>query len=195
MTNLYPNSGPIRGLLYWLKTSESRRSKPRITYSRCLVTVSWIYRRNGADIDPSSIRNSWERPTGVQYHGTCCWCLQPCKPRQCWHTECCKAMLVAKGSVVDVYKKSLIPLAPCEDCGLVHDQADKDGRWPEIDHRLALSVAWEDRRLGNRNWWHAWTLGNLRWLCGACHRIKTGRDRKLLARLRNRQADLFQVAS
>ena len=104
-------------------------------------------------------------------------------------------MLVAKGAVVDVYKKSLIPLAPCEDCGLVHDQADKDGRWPEIDHRIALSVAWENRRLGARNWWHAWTPGNLRWLCGACHRIKTGHDRKLLARLRNRQSDLFEVAS
>ena len=54
----------------------------------------------------------------------------------------------------------------------------------ELDHRTALSVAREYRRMGQRGWWKAWTLSNLRWLCHSCHAIKTGHDRKLLARLR-----------
>ena len=181
MKNLYPNTGPVRGLLYWLKTSESRRSKPRITYSRCLVTVHWLFCRKGQDFSRALyIRRGWIQATGIQEHGTCCWCRQPCEGktggRSVWHTGCVKAMMVAKGKVYDVYEKPVIRPGPCVKCGM-------DTGF-EIDHRVALSVAWEHRRIGLRGWWKAWTVRNLQWLCTVCHATKTGHDRKLLARLR-----------
>ena len=188
--NIYPRTGPTRGFLYWFTSQESRRDKPAEvtagTYQRSLLKVQWIYRPKKG-LDPRTEDFLRKRLTGYQHHGTCCWCRQPCESRKVWHTQCVKAMFAAKGLVVDVYKKALIPLAPCDECGLAHDQADKDGRWPEVDHREALSVAWECRRLGRRRWWHAWTLGNLRWLCHSCHREKTALDRRTLAGLRKEQ--------
>ena len=54
----------------------------------------------------------------------------------------------------------------------------------EVDHALPLAVADE---LGLRWAARARLPGNLRWLCHACHVIKTGRDRALLAALREPQ--------
>ena len=186
--NPYPRSAAVRGFLYWLNQYESRRPCMPKSYSRCLVRVHWLYRaKHNTALKAVEIRQRWREPTGIQTHGTCCWCLHPCKPRQVWHTYCCKAMMAAKGLVADVYKKALIPVGPCEDCGLSYE----DNERPEIDHRIALSVAWERRRLGDGHWWRAWTLGNLRWLCHACHVKKTAKDRRLLADLRKGQRRLL----
>lgn len=40
-------------------------------------------------------------------------------------------------------------------------------------HQVSLAVA---ARLGERERLRTYTLGNLQWLCRACHRAKTARD-------------------
>ena len=46
----------------------------------------------------------------------------------------------------------------------------------ELDHRLAINVA---RAMGPEALRRAFTLENLHWLCGSCHRRKTRLDRRL----------------
>ena len=55
----------------------------------------------------------------------------------------------------------------CEGC---------DGPAAELDHRLAINVA---RAMGPEALRRAFTLENLHWLCGSCHRRKTKLDRRL----------------
>ena len=91
------------------------------------------------------------------------WCYEPTasiKTRR--HTYCLNAYRVASGQHPDEIQRTL-----CEICGGVPD---------EIDHRLAIEVA---RALGPAAMRRAFTLGNLRWLCLSCHRIKTRQDRRL----------------
>ena len=67
-------------------------------------------------------------------------------------------------------------------CRSLMTQAELATRF-ELDHRDALSVAWasgDERRL-----MRALALGNLRWLCHACHAAKTGDDRRMMASLLN----------
>ena len=160
-TTSYPRSGPIRGFLRWMRESKCEEHK---AFSR---TLFYFY-------------------SGKRHYGTCKWCCQPCKRDKLWHNECAKAMMAAKGRVLDIYKRPLFDWRGkgCEKCG---------GNADEIDHRLALSVAWEIRRHGDRRWWRAWTVGNLRWLCRACHKTKTADDRRSLARLRSPQQQLFDA--
>ena len=56
--------------------------------------------------------------------------------------------------------------------------------YQEVDHRLALSIAWELRKRGDRHWYRAWMPSNLRPLCPECHGAKTRADRAELARLK-----------
>jgi len=99
--------------------------------------------------------------------GQCCWCGAPTPTRRHhWHDECATVYAAALGRTVRAGGRSLIRPGPCEVCG--------DARGDEIDHRLALSVAWArdpDRA------WRAWTVGNLRRLCHACHAAKSRADR------------------
>ena len=67
-------------------------------------------------------------------------------------------------------------------CRSLMTQAELATRF-ELDHRDALSVAWasgDERRL-----MRALALGNLRWLCHACHAAKTGEDRRMMTSLLN----------
>ena len=119
--------------------------------------------------------------------GTCTWCDETCDKRRRWHPECAVTYLVAKGMVVHAGTgRPVIKETPCAECGLpfgTHRQGPMDYFGFEIDHELALSVAWERRRLGDARWWRAWTINNLRWLCRPCHVAKTAADRRELARL------------
>lgn len=100
--------------------------------------------------------------------GTCKWCGQETEPRKAWHRDCLYAFLAARGSTVGPGQGSIIPQAPCAECG---------GPGQEIDHRLALGIA---VRLPRRYWVKAWWLGNLQWLCRECHARKSGRDRRIM---------------
>ena len=115
--------------------------------------------------------------------GQCRWCRRPIDasegPRHramTWHGGCVPAYLAALGRQVNLAGHPLISRAPCEECG---------GDGQELDHRLALSVAWA--RGNPRAILRAYTLQNLRWLCIGCHREKTRADRRELARI-NRAA-------
>lgn len=100
--------------------------------------------------------------------GTCVWCERACDKARAWHTLCVRSYLCARGQTFDLYKDPLVKYGPCEICG---------GPGDEIDHRLAICVAVrEGRRATLRAFW----LDNLRWLCRACHRTKTRRDRKVV---------------
>ena len=162
MTNIYPSSGPIRGLLKRIDTNEYRRTNR--PFRRSLIT-------------------GWR---GNPSYGMCKWCQQPCERRRMWHSECAKAYLVAKGLVVHAgTSRPLIKYTGCEECG---------SKAMEIDHRVALSVAWERMLTGDRRWWAAWTIGNLRWLCRECHVTKTRDDRYVLRKLRKRRSIREQIS-
>ena len=190
--NSYPRSGPIRGLLVRLA---DRHFPPS---GRVLVSA----------IGHRSTRGG---------RGTCRWCGQPCATRREWHDPCVRAYLTAKGAtrfagtdVALIYETSRagwdVRLANnrwyaengktpeawasrphkvlCDECG--------EAGYAEIDHELALSVACELAHLGERHWWRAWTVANLRPLCQPCHAVKTRHDRARLARLRAGTPDLFE---
>ena len=117
--------------------------------------------------------------------GECPWCRgRSPRARKAWHDECLVAYLLARGQTIDLNRRSLTPYAPCAGCG-----ADDP---TEIDHRVPLSVA---RATGDpRIMARAWSLRNLQWLCRKCHAEKTGRDRRLLGRIRREKGsagDLF----
>ena len=156
-SNPYPSSGPIRGLL-------NRRRLGFWTGSgRALLD----YYLPGV--------------SGVPF-GICRWCEQPLPGdrRSKWHRSCAVAYLVAKGKVVHagLGRRPLIGKGRCEVCR---------AKGKEIDHRTALSVARQLEAMGDRKWWRAWTVGNLRWLCRPCHREKTNSDRAWVAELKTRR--------
>ena len=153
MTNLYPTSGPVRGLLMQIRAGRTYQTGRQLCH-------------------PDG------RLWGSQHPGFCCWCKQPSRPHRIWHDLCRKAHSAGMGKTVEQNTNdSLIQRNnACFQCGKIG--------FFELDHRTALSVAREYQRMGHRGWWKAWTLSNLRWLCHSCHATKTGRDRKLLARLR-----------
>lgn len=187
--NPYPNTAPIRGLLRVVKAAETFGNQ-----TRALIGMA-------ADAPK----------------GTCRWCRQECEPRKTWHDECVRWYLIAKGKTV--YAGGQLPLTDTrreaeKRWRAVHKWAMSGRQGPhpnrivcvacneragcEIDHELALSVAWEMRARGDRRWWRAWTPRNLRWLCRECHAVKTADDRRLLARLRREakgagvQIELFE---
>lgn len=148
--------------------------------------------------------------------GFCHWCGEPTEGRRQWHDDCLRWYAVAKGRVSDYqeiplfvsveeweehhrqlhdwrtanprpegedyyvfWSKCPVRLAVCAECG---------GPFQATDHRLAVSVAHELRRLGQRGWWKAWAPSNLRPICNKCHARKTGDDRRTLNKLRARNA-------
>ena len=94
--------------------------------------------------------------------GTCRWCGLPTGfARRWWDPDCVLQYRAVRGeSVQPPYPKV------CEMCG---------GSAREIDHRIAISVA---RAEGARAYVRAFLLDNLRWLCRACHLLKTAEDRR-----------------
>lgn len=99
--------------------------------------------------------------------GVCCWCCQQTAPRVGWHPECVVAYCAARGETVTVAGTRLLAPAYCDECA---------APGIEIDHRVSLGVAHLLRETGDRRWWRAWTIPNLRWLCHACHVTKTRAD-------------------
>lgn len=191
--NPYPRSGPIRGLLMRIRLEDGLRRNGRAL----IRSVGFLPKRSRKN---------------------CVWCCEPLTGRaRSWHPECVKAYLVATGAVrfAGGYPYVIEP-GRCADCG--RDPIEEDGvgddgvtrrdpNWLmgiygfEVDHRIALSVAHELRRAGDRRWWWAWTVRNLRWLCHECHAKKTGADRRTLARLRRElsgvpiQTSIFDAAN
>ena len=125
--------------------------------------------------------------------------------RHQWHKDCVAWFLAATGSVKPpdgrVHKGPLWSHTRWDEWV---DWNDKKRRkkvtlcceckkepYTEIDHILALSIAWELRKRGDRRWWRAWTPGNLRPLCHECHRLKTREDRAELSRLQKGQLKLI----
>ena len=97
--------------------------------------------------------------------GVCRWCRLPAPSRRhLWHEECLAAYRLALGRQAT----GLSAHATCAMCG-EYDKCD-------VDHRLALSVAWSTRRV--RVLLRAYMLGNLQRLCKACHGAKSGLDRR-----------------
>ena len=111
---------------------------------------------------------------GIGQIGVCAYCSEPCRSNE-------RACRIGKGC-----------LEGKDGRYLQHNQPVPSYRL-EIDHRLAVSIAWEWRALGRRGWWKAWHISNLRWLCRTCHRKKTAADRWALANLRNRQIELLAL--
>lgn len=149
----------LRGLALWAR--QIRRCPPEKIYGhRGLVPIGGI---RGA---------SSER-------GKCCWCGLECEKTRQWHTECVAAHAAAKGAVRKMCGTPVISgrKARCDECGVGDDL--------EIDHRLALSIGYE---LGLERWIRAHQLSNLRWLCHACHVVKTRDDRAALKWLRRLRA-------
>ena len=112
-------------------------------------------------------------PLKFRTKGECWWCKQPCDSRRVWHDDCFIAYGVASGGVY--YSNTSIRYTDgnCVVCGDCMDI--------EVDHFISLAVAREYKKHGQKGWWKAWTLNNLRPLCRACHLKKTADDRRLLA--------------
>lgn len=154
--------------------------------------------------------------------GKCRWCNEPCETSRFWHSECGRAYRIPCGHTTHAgTQAAVLPAGPCEECGVgqlgeccycgrpcrARERACRagEGCWParkrlaepryrlEIDHRTAVSIAWEQRRLGQKSWWKAWHISNLRWLCRECHRKKTAADRWALANLRKGQIELLAL--
>lgn len=102
--------------------------------------------------------------------GICVWCgYEAPTPRKRWHDDCALGHAAARGITVAGFRYLVKP-EPCELCG---------GKVSEVDHEIALGVA-------RRIWTpgivvRAWSRGNLRWLCHACHRRKTKKDLAIIA--------------
>ena len=171
--NKYPKSGPIRGLIKAAKNNDIN-DKYRALYSN----ASWLPRK----------------------FGTCRWCGQPIgHKRALWHDDCFSAYSIGttNNSYIvlyfrEEYKKNKDDRhSNCEECG------KKFGfkLYKEWDHRVALSIARERRRLGYRDWWKAWHVSNLRALCHDCHSEKTRQDRLELKKIRKEVKDGKKVQS
>ena len=138
-----------------------RQLRGLVYHYRRRITTSSRYRRSLID-NQTVLRDP--------QHGTCKWCRLPCERRRQWHTHCVKAYRAACGLQRQIGGRPLIRKAPCELCGA-------DGA--EIDHRIALSVAWATGDRKTILW--AWAIDNLRWLCRKCHSGKTSSDMRKLA--------------
>ena len=139
-------------------------------------------------------------PYSFQYEkkkpGCCRWCRLPVKGRKHWHRACGLMFTACSGSVSNIYGTPVIPVQSCETCGAAYtakrvpwhlrfeDSWKDQDCFPghlELDHRIAISVA---RTKGPDAFVRAFLPGNLRWLCGDCHKEKTKLDRKELAAIK-----------
>ena len=149
--NLYPRSGPYRGLLRHWRAADG------------------IWRQTGTSWYHRELFPAFPGPTSER--GFCRWCDEPCETRRhLWHPECVVYYFAALARLV-AFDEHWMPPTDCP-CG-------KPGA--ELDHRLALAVAWH---LGERAWLRAHLPSNLQWLCRDCHRRKTAEDRAMIAGLK-----------
>lgn len=100
--------------------------------------------------------------------GTCRWCqTEAPSGRHNWHGECHVAFAVARGRT-RIGSTSVIRLGPCAACDA------RRGR--DVDHDVALVTGHSMLAAGQRRWWRAWWIENLRCLCVACHKTKSGKE-------------------
>ena len=167
--NIYPHSGPIRGLVHVARLAINR---PYPVFVRNLLDCY-----------------SGELPREM---GTCRWCGQPVtKPARLWHRDCDNVHFGATGKPnrdksglwekYGRWKDGSKFFLQCAECG----KKDLAGCM-EWDHKTALSVAWESGLQGDRRWWRAWLPENYRPLCHDCHRKKTTLDKRELKDLRTK---------
>ena len=196
--NIYPRSGPARGLIKII----------REFYSFERLATEKYAPNSGRNLISYEVKR-WMPPgkwDGQHIGGTCRWCRQPTENiRKFWHKDCIAWYLTATGSVKPpdgrVHKGPLWENTEWEE---YEDWEGKKRRrkvtlccecktepYSEIDHIKALSIAWELRKRGDRRWWRAWTPGNLRPLCHECHNLKTREDRGELSRLQKGQLKLI----
>ena len=161
--NLYPRSGPIRGLIRYVRLHYGENPDRECSGRGLLYVTSNL---------------------GKRTRGICGWCGQPApSKRHLWHPLCNRWYYAATGMTYydndDLLKWERKPggWLLCAECKV------EQKYYYEIDHTLALSIAWELRRLRYRKWYRAWTPTNLRLLCRECHREKTRADRAELAKL------------
>ena len=168
--NIYPRSGPIRGLLTRVKS--------------------------GVDITPPDsggrmlVRKVHTRGRPMR---RCVWCGQPVR-RGRWHTNCVPAYMASRGSVRFVgTTKRLIAGHVCEACGTDMSKNTRDipnRRYAkrmlhgEVDHRYPIWRARLDQAAGRRGWWKAWTVANLQILCRDCHLRKCADEAAERAKLK-----------
>ena len=189
--NRYPRSGPVRGLLRRIRDGSVHRNTRR-----------------------SLVQTVWAPARGPR--GTCVWCGEPTEnSRTSWHKACVRAYLIARGQTTKYAGSSLnILLSQDEHAEQIAFLRENPGKWKgmphreklrcalcekhggsEVDHRVSLAVARELRRLGDRNWWKAWTLQNLQSVCHECHVSKTKKDNALLRELRGEHRMLKWIMS
>lgn len=196
--NIYPQSGPARGLIRII----------REFYSPERLATEKYAPNSGRNLISYEVKR-WMPPgkwQGAYVGGVCRWCRQPTENiRKFWHKDCIAWYLSATGSVKPpdgrvhkgplwenftwqeyedwTGKKRRRKVTLCCEC--------KTEPYSEVDHIRALSIAWELRKRGDRRWWRAWTPGNLRPLCHDCHNLKTRTDRRELSRLQKGQLELL----
>lgn len=143
----------LRGLLIHV-APVIRRSQSRRAFVRAICpTVSIRF-------GPVNVLTRFDKAAGIRQK-RCPWCLLPNKlATQYWHVVCLRYYTVAK---LDGAKRQGFPRQDCP-CG---------ERGIELDHRVALVVAW---RQGPRAQLRALLEANLQWLCHACHLVKTKAD-------------------
>ena len=196
--NIYPKSGPARGLIRIIRKFYSFERLAKEKYAP----------NSGRDLIKYEVQKDMPggRFQGVYAGGKCRWCGQPTKTlRHQWHKDCVAWFLAARGLVKPPEgrvhkgphwqhtrweewtdwngKKRRRKVTLCCEC--------KTEPYTEVDHIRALSIAWELRKRGDRRWWRAWTPGNLRPLCHDCHNLKTRTDRRELSRLQKGQLELL----
>ena len=137
----------IRGLITHLRRATARQSPVR--YRRDAVGYLGL---------SSHVRQS---------HGACKWCGRRVPPpNRYWHDQCAVAYRVARGVQSDSYRIAHLRERHYEQC-------DSKTEPLELDHRIALSVAYA--RGDWRSLLRAYDISNLRWLCHHCH---AGQDRR-----------------
>ena len=161
--NIYPRSGPIRGLLRRIRETPVRPSGRSLFFGSL---------------------------TGDSPKGTCVWCGQPTRSQRIkWHNDCVQVYAIANGGTVYPGRSTWLN-QPYREGWKRHDCQECGAKAYELDHHVALSVAHELRKAGDPAWWRAWTVGNLRPLCETCHKTKTRKDRRYLSELQKGQIAL-----
>ena len=178
--NIYPRSGPARGLIMRVRLED------HLNHGRALIrSVGYL---SMSDKIAAGNRLPHRIPTRYKhdpdYQKKCAWCGEPLsgRARSC-HPECVKWYMAGTGVTrMAGGGPYLIDPGPCDICGAAFPAHGE--RMFEVDHRTALSVAREMQLDDDPRWWRAWAVSNLRWLCHECHATKTGADRRRLAKMR-----------
>ena len=140
----------------------------------------------------------------------CCWCEMPLpigRARWCGdgcvraYSMACGRQRMADGRYVidneDVVNNTR---HHCVGCGRGPTKHRRQSKWDEdrwwdewevfeLDHIVALSIAWE--RKDERQWVRAHLPENLQWLCRDCHKHKTANDRRILSNIQNNRPEYW----